>query len=153
MVRGSHRDYRKRDPGPAEVALVVEVSRSSLAAARSLALTYGGGQIPAYWIVNVIDRQIEVYANPVNGVYPPPVIVPELGFVELVSDGQVVAQIPAAELLGSDCARPRPPRASHPFKHRRSPSRNGSRSFPPPRRFWRSSTWIVIQSPEHTLES
>jgi Uma2 family endonuclease len=102
VVRGSHRDYRERDPDPADVALVVEVVRSSLAADRALALTYGGGRIPAYWIVNVLDRQIEIYFNPVDGAYPPPVIIPESGSVDLVIDGQVVAQIPAAELLGTD---------------------------------------------------
>ena len=102
VVRGSHRDYRERDPDPADVALVVEVARSSLAADRTLAVTYGGGPIPYYWIVNVFDRQIEVYANPVDGTYAPPAIVPESGSVDLVIDGRVVAQIPAAELLGTD---------------------------------------------------
>ena len=102
VARGSHRDYRERDPGPGDLALVVEVAWSNLAADRALARTYGGGNIPAYWIVNVLDRQIEVYANPVDGVYPPPVIIPETGFVDLVIDGQVVAQILAAELLGTD---------------------------------------------------
>jgi Uma2 family endonuclease len=102
VVRGSHRDYRERDPDTADVALVVEVARSTLAVDRALALTYGGGRFPAYWIVNVIDRQIEVYANPVGGAYPRPVLVPESGFVDLVIDGQVVAQIPATELLGTD---------------------------------------------------
>ncbi len=106
VVRGSHRAWRKREPDPADVALVVEVARSSWApggdADRSLALTYGGAHIPAYWIINVIDRQIEVYSGPVEGAYPPRVIVPESGLVDLVIDGQVVAQIPAAELLGTD---------------------------------------------------
>jgi hypothetical protein len=52
--------------------------------------------------VNVIDRHIEVYANPVEGTYPRPVHVPESGFVDLVIDGQVIAQIPAAALLGTE---------------------------------------------------
>jgi len=99
VARGSHHDYVERDPDPADVALVVEVARSSVAADRALAKTYGGGNIPAYWIVNVVDRQIEVYASPVDGAYPPPVIVPESGFVDLVIAGERVARIPAAELL------------------------------------------------------
>jgi Uma2 family endonuclease len=102
VVRGSHRDYRSRDPDPADVALVVEVARSSLPADRALAVTYGAAPIPAYWIVNVTDRQIEVYTNPSDGVYPPPLIVPETGFVDLAIAGQFIAQIPAAELLGTD---------------------------------------------------
>lgn len=99
VARGSFRDYEEIDPGPADIALVVEVARSSVAADRALAPTYGAAPIPAYWIVNVIDRQIELYVNPVDGVYPPPVIIPETGVVDLVIDGQVVAQIPAADLL------------------------------------------------------
>ena len=87
------------EPGPDDVALVVEVAQSSVAADRALAATYGGGQIPAYWIVNVVDRQIEVYSNPKDGVYPPPRMIAAAGLVDLVIDGQVVAQIPAADLL------------------------------------------------------
>ncbi len=102
VARGSHRDYRDRDPGPEELALVVEVARSSLSADRALARTYGGGRIPAYWIVNVVDRQIEAYSNPVDGAYPAPVIVPETGVVDLVVDGNALARISAAALLGTD---------------------------------------------------
>jgi len=99
VARGEPDDYLDLDPGPDDLALVVEVSDSTIAADRALAATYAGGQIPGYWIVNLIDRQIEVYANPVDGVYPPPVIVLETGLVDLVTDGRIVAHIPAADLL------------------------------------------------------
>ena len=92
-------DYLDLDPGPDDVALIVEVSDTTLAADRALAATYGGGRIPVSWIVNLIDRQIEVYANPVDGVCPAPVIIPETGHVDLVIDGQIVARIPAADFL------------------------------------------------------
>ena len=94
VARGEPDDYLDVDPGPDDVALVVEVSDSTIVADRIMATTYGGDRIPAYWIVNVIDRQIEVYANPVDGVYPPPIIVPETGAVDLIIDGQVVAGSP-----------------------------------------------------------
>ena len=61
VARGSFHDYVTIDPGPDDVALVVEVARSSVAADRALARTYGGGGIPVYWIVNVVDRQLEIY--------------------------------------------------------------------------------------------
>jgi Uma2 family endonuclease len=99
VVRGEPDDYLDLDPGPDDVALVVEVSDSTIVAVRIMATTYGGGPISAYWVVNAIDRQIEVYANPVDGVYPPPIIVPETGAVDLIIDGQVVAGLPAADLL------------------------------------------------------
>ena len=99
VVQGEVDDYTTRHPGPAETALVVEVARSSLAADRALAKTYGGGGIPVYWIVNVVDRQLEVYANPTEGVYPDPTILAETATVDLILAGQVVAQIPVADLL------------------------------------------------------
>ncbi len=72
---------------------------SSLLADRALARTYGGGGIPTYWIVNPIDRQLEVYANPTGGGYPDPTMLAESAAVELIVAGEVVAQIPVVDLL------------------------------------------------------
>ena len=74
MSRGGIKDYEDRHPGPEAVALVVEVTRSSVAKDRALARVYGAGGIPAYWIVNIPRRQLEVYAKPVAGQYPAPKI-------------------------------------------------------------------------------
>ena len=59
----------------------------------------GGGGIPVYWIVNLVDRQLEVYANPIAGTYPAPTILGETDTVELVIDGQVAGRIAVADLL------------------------------------------------------
>jgi Uma2 family endonuclease len=99
VVRGGIRDYLDHHPGPADVALIVEVADSSLADDRDLAATYGGGGIPAYWIVNLIDRQLEVYAHPTEGAYPAPTILGETESVELVIEGQVLGTIAVADLL------------------------------------------------------
>jgi Uma2 family endonuclease len=64
IVRGSARDYSKRDPGPRDVGLVIEVSDSSLAEDRLQAAIYAREGIPAYWIVNINQRWIEVYEGP-----------------------------------------------------------------------------------------
>ena len=48
--------YEDRHPGPQDVALVVEVTRSSVAKDRKLARVYGRGGIPVYWIVNLPRR-------------------------------------------------------------------------------------------------
>lgn len=63
VVRGSWRDYEARHPEPGDVALVVEVSSSSLADDRRLARLYAEAGIPAYWIVNLVDRQVEVHSE------------------------------------------------------------------------------------------
>jgi Uma2 family endonuclease len=99
VARGEIDDYLDRNPDPVDIALVVEVSDTSLDEDRTMASIYGGGGIPAYWIVNVADRQLEVYSNPVGGAYPAPTILGETESVELILDGQVVARIAVADLL------------------------------------------------------
>jgi Uma2 family endonuclease len=95
VARGVADDYEDLDPGPPDVALVVEVSDSSLAEDRAMADTYLGGGIPIYWLVNVADRQLEVYRDDPTT----PTIIGEDGHVDLVLDGQVVARIAVADLL------------------------------------------------------
>jgi Uma2 family endonuclease len=106
VVRGTAKTYKKRHPDPVEIALIVEVADSSLADDRALAVTYGAAGIPVYWIVNLRDRQVEVYTDPdpgphVSGVggyrsrvdYQPGQDVP------VVIDGQEVGRIAVADLL------------------------------------------------------
>jgi Uma2 family endonuclease len=99
VVLGSIDDYTDYHPGPADVALVVEVTRTTAAKDRKLARVYGAGGIPTYWIVNVPKRRLEVYAGPIGGRYPPPTILGETESVELVIAGQVAGRIAVADLL------------------------------------------------------
>ena len=99
IVRGDVDDYDTRHPEPADVALIVEIAKSSLQQDREQAVILGAAGIPAYWIVNIDDRQLEVYAWPVGGAYPSPTILDESASVELVIGGQVVGQIAVADLL------------------------------------------------------
>jgi Uma2 family endonuclease len=69
VVRGAIRDYARRCPGPGDIGLIVEVSYSSLADERNQAQVYARNGIPVYWIVNLIDRQIEVYSGPGSSGY------------------------------------------------------------------------------------
>jgi Uma2 family endonuclease len=65
LVRGTTRDYLGRHPGPADMALVIEVADSSLARGRShKARIYAAAAVPVYWIINLVDHQIEVYTDP-----------------------------------------------------------------------------------------
>ena len=104
VARGSIQDYLELDPGPPDVALVVEVAELTLADDRAMAATYGGGGIPVYWIVNVAGRQLEVYAHPepgarIGGAYPAPTILGETESVDLIIEGRVVGQIAVANVL------------------------------------------------------
>lgn len=65
VARGDETTYRTYHPGPADTALVVEVSASSLSRDRTdKARIYARAGIPVYWVVNVIDKQIEVFTQP-----------------------------------------------------------------------------------------
>jgi Uma2 family endonuclease len=64
IVRGDRGIYRQRHPVASEIALVIEVSDTSLNTDRVKAKTYGSAGIPEYWIINLVDRRIELYARP-----------------------------------------------------------------------------------------
>jgi Putative restriction endonuclease len=64
--------YRAKQGHPvaANVAIVIEISDSTLWKDGKLKLSnYAKGRIPIYWIVNLIDRQVEVYTDPRRGRY------------------------------------------------------------------------------------
>jgi Uma2 family endonuclease len=64
-VRGSREDYRSRLPEPTDVALLVEVADRSLPIDRGpKRAAYARAIVPVYWIVNLNDRQVEVYSDP-----------------------------------------------------------------------------------------
>jgi len=63
VVSGSYRDYVNSHPVTA--VLVVEVADSSLALDRSTkASLYARSGIPEYWILNLVDRLLEVHRGP-----------------------------------------------------------------------------------------
>ena len=104
VVRGCARDYLSRHPGPTDTALAIEVADSSLQQDRvHKARIYAAAAVPVYWIVNLIDHQIEVYTDPSGPDFPlayrnrrdykPGELVP------FFLDGQDVGPIPAEELL------------------------------------------------------
>ena len=68
VVTGHFNDYAKAHPTRA--VLVVEVSSSSLVFDRGPKLAaYARAGVPEYWIVNLVDRSVEVYREPAGGVY------------------------------------------------------------------------------------
>jgi Uma2 family endonuclease len=65
IVRGETRDYRNRHPGPEDVALIVEVADSTLERDRGVKrMIYARAGIAVYWIINVLERVLEVYYEP-----------------------------------------------------------------------------------------
>jgi Uma2 family endonuclease len=63
VVRGSRRDYVAGHPG--RPALLVEVAESTLAFDREQkGSLYARANVPEYWIINLVDRVLEVYREP-----------------------------------------------------------------------------------------
>jgi Uma2 family endonuclease len=68
VSRGDGRRFLVNHPGPADVILLAEVSDSSLAFDRGRkAKLYGQSGVSEYWIINLLDRQVEAMTNPVEG--------------------------------------------------------------------------------------
>lgn len=104
IVRGRRRDYRDRQPGPGDVPLVVEVADSSLGEdRRTKRRIYAKAGIATYWIVNLIDCQVEVHTEP-SGPIPPPtyghreVFGPDAE-VPIVLDGHEVGRVAVRDIL------------------------------------------------------
>jgi Uma2 family endonuclease len=104
IARGDRNSYQNRHPSPADLGLVIEVSDSTLARDRGEKLgIYADAALPVYWIVNLVDQQVEVYTLPSG-----PVTNPDYGqhqiyqvgdSVPVILDGAKVGEIPVADLL------------------------------------------------------
>jgi Uma2 family endonuclease len=72
IARGDETTYADHHPTPGEIGLVVEVADSSRYADRTEKLRmYARAGIAVYWIVNVSDKQVEVYTDPDSSADPP----------------------------------------------------------------------------------
>jgi Uma2 family endonuclease len=100
VIQGHPRDYSSRHPEAREVALVAEVADSTLADDRAIKKPlYAGANIPTYWIVNLIDNQLEVYTDPAGHDYAASRVLGPNDDVPVVLDGQEVGRIPVRDLL------------------------------------------------------
>lgn len=100
VIRERADNYGGRHPGTGDIGLVIEVTNTSLVRdQRDKVRVYAEADIAVYWIVNLPDQRIEVYATPVGGVYTTTARHAAGEVVPLVLDGVTVAHIPAADLL------------------------------------------------------
>jgi Uma2 family endonuclease len=100
VVRGEVDDYNNRDVTAADVAVVVEIADSSLSADQTdMARVYASAGIPVYWVVNLVDRRVEVFTGPGPAGYA---VTNAFGLnqnVVLVIDGVEVGRISVAEMM------------------------------------------------------
>ena len=65
VVFGPFNRYYSHHPSPAEIAFIVEIADTTLTRDRRLKLPgYARNGIAEYWIVNLVDRIVEVYTSP-----------------------------------------------------------------------------------------
>jgi Uma2 family endonuclease len=105
VASGSALGYASAHPGPADIALVVEIADSTLRLDRGLKLRLDArAGIKTYWIVNLPDRCVEVYADPAGPVADPEYrdrkIVAGTMMLSLPSVLQPTSEIPLAEIFG-----------------------------------------------------
>lgn len=105
IVRGPRTRYRNGHPTPPDIGLVAEFSDSSLRVDRvGKARIYARAGIPTYWVVNVIDKVIEVYTQPTGSgataAYAQRDDFPVGSAVPVVLDGNTVGSITVAEVFG-----------------------------------------------------
>jgi hypothetical protein len=104
LVRSDPADYTIRHPTAAEVGLIIEVADSTLAGDRAdKGRIYAEAGIVCYWIVNIPDRQIEVYTSP-SGPAAAPAYAQRQDYrpgdsVPVILDGATVAPLAVADVL------------------------------------------------------
>jgi Uma2 family endonuclease len=104
VVRGDESRYQASHPGPADVGLLVEVADSSLDRDRTdKARVYARAAVPAYWVVNLVDRRVEVFTGP-SGPTASPAYAQRQDLaagasVPLLLDGVAVASLAVSDLL------------------------------------------------------
>jgi len=71
VASGPDRDYKSRHPRASECLLVVEVAEASLRADQTTKLQlYAAARVGVYWVVNLVERRVEVYTRPRGGKSP-----------------------------------------------------------------------------------
>ena len=100
VVRGNPEVYGKRHPGPGDIAILIEVSASTIRRDRGEKQTlYASNDIPVYWIVNLINRQVEVYTGPGQDGYASRDDFREGADVPVVINGVEVGRIAVVDIL------------------------------------------------------
>ena len=99
IVRGSDADYRHRIPDASDVGLLMEVSAKNVIADRQQGNIYGRSGIPVYWIVNLADRQVEVYSDPGSSGYATRQDFPSGQKLPVVIDREQVGEIAVDDIL------------------------------------------------------
>lgn len=111
IVRTPEDRYLNSHPRGEDIGLLIEVADTSTSKDVRKAAIYAAEGIPTYWIVNLIDRCIEVHTRPdsASRQYQDEQVFSSGEVVPLGLDGREIARIPVDDLL--------PPRDDRPSSH------------------------------------
>lgn len=103
-VRGMRQDLRQSHARPDQVVLVVEVAESTLAYDRTVKKRlYARAGIAPYWIIDLVHRQIEVYAHPLGPssapTYGESVVYKEGDEIPVIIDGREAGRVKVKDLM------------------------------------------------------
>jgi Uma2 family endonuclease len=100
VVRGRPGDYRRRHPKPVDTALVIEVAHTTLYADRHKAAIYARAGVPEFWLVNLVDWQVERMVDPSpDGQYRQTQLLRVTDAAPLTVGGNEVGRVSLQELL------------------------------------------------------
>lgn len=104
VIRGKRRDHAQRNARPKDTLMAVEVAESSLHRDRTIKKRiFARARIPVYWIVNLVDRCVEVYTDPTGPAAEPDYrqrqVYGEAEEIPVILDGQEIGRIAVRDLL------------------------------------------------------
>jgi hypothetical protein len=100
LARGEEDIYDERHPEPADIGVLMEVGDSTVIDDRRYkGKLYAKEKVPEFWLINLVQRKVEVFTRPRAGKYQKKVEFTEKECVPLVLDGVKVADIPVSEIM------------------------------------------------------
>ena len=83
VVAGTHKGFRSRHPMGSDCRLVIEVADTSVAKDRAKASIYATAGVDEYWIINLIENQLERYSASDGTIYIEQTIIQAAESIEL----------------------------------------------------------------------
>jgi hypothetical protein len=100
LARGEEGTYDSRHSRPRDIGVLMEVGDSTVMDDRRYkGVLYALEKIHEFWLINVVERTVEVYTKPRGGKYQKRVVYSEKETVPLNLDGETIAEIPVRESL------------------------------------------------------
>jgi Uma2 family endonuclease len=100
---GPESRYAERNPGPEDIALVMEVADSSIGHDANLKLSiYAAAKLPEYWLIDLVAGEVVVYTQPKGSKKPGfrgRVVYDKASEIPLVLGGKSIGSIRVAEFL------------------------------------------------------